>query len=38
MKAVLLKISKAFDRVWHRGPIAKFEALELKGICLTGLF
>lgn len=34
-RLICLDISRAFDRVWHRGLIAKLEALGLKGTLLN---
>ena len=31
MRAFLLQISKAFERVWHRGPIAKLRSIAVEG-------
>lgn len=38
MRAVLLDISKAFDRVWHRGLIAKSRSIRVEGNLLNGWF
>ena len=38
MRAVLLDISKAFDRVWHRGLIAKSRSIGVEGNLLNGWF
>ena len=38
MRAVLLDISKAFDRVWHRGLITKSRSIEVEGNLLNGWF
>ena len=37
-RAVLLDISKAFDRVWHRGLITKSRSIEVEGNLLNGWF
>jgi len=36
-RLICLDISRAFDRVWHKGLISKLEALGLKGILLKWL-
>ena len=36
-QAVYLDISKAFDRVWHTGPLSKLEAVGIRGKLLTWL-
>ena len=33
-RLICLDISRAFDRVWHKGLIAKLEAIGLKGVLL----
>ena len=38
MRAVLLDISKAFDRVWHRGLIAKSRSIEVERNLLNRWF
>ena len=35
MRAVFLDISKAFDRVWHRGLIAKLRSIGVEGNLLN---
>ena len=35
MRAVFLDISKAFDRVWHRGLIAKLRSIGVEGSLLN---
>ena len=35
MRAIFLDISKAFDRVWHRGLIAKLRTIGVEGILLN---
>jgi len=35
MRAVFLDISKAFDRVWHRGLIAKLRSIGVEGYLLN---
>ena len=35
MRAVFLDISKAFDRVWHRGLIARLRSTGVKGNLLN---
>jgi len=35
MRAVFLDLSKAFDRVWHRGLIAKLRSIGIKGNLLN---
>ena len=37
MRAVFLDISKAFDRVWHRGLIAKLRSIGVEGSLLNWL-
>ena len=35
MRTVFLDISKAFDRVWHRGLIAKLRSIGVEGSLLN---
>ena len=35
MRAVFLDITKAFDRVWHRGLIAKLRSIGVEGNLLN---
>ena len=37
VRVVFCDISKAFDRVWHRGLLYKLRKSGLQGICITGL-
>jgi hypothetical protein len=38
VRAVFLHISKAFDRVWHKGLIAKLRSIGINGSLLTLLW
>ena len=37
IRVIFFDISKAFDRVWHRGLLFKLKKRELLGICFYGL-